>query len=143
MEVIMKNLFVKGCYGAVLALTLAIGAHAQSSTQYKADIPFNFTADGERWEAGQYIVGPVSSNTSIRPLVLRKVKSSRASILGIAMAADNNRLEQGHLYFSQIDGRYSLAKVDTPTFAMKVKQTQRHSGLARDKVERIVAILIK
>lgn len=106
----------------LLVLAVAVGVNAQASQQYRADIPFSFDANGKHYEAGAYLVGPVSQISNPGAIVIRNRKSGDAALLGInAIHGDDNWDNPGRLTFLKADGRYTLSQVSTATFKMKMK----------------------
>lgn len=120
----MKRMLLTGCFAMMAVLSVSMTASAQSSTRYQADIPFDFTVDGRQWEAGRYIVGPLSDGSTQAVIALRNQKSGQARVIGVAIAGSDHRREAGKLYFNEKNGMYALTEIKTPTFYKKMKRTR-------------------
>ena len=119
----MKRIIVKTSLMAVGVLVLAIGAHAQLSQQYRAQIPFDFVAAGKTHAAGKYTVGPISDSNS--PVAIRNLASGKSRMLGInTLGGSNDWNKPGKLTFLKVNGAYHLSAISTPTFGMKLKRTR-------------------
>lgn len=137
----MKRTIIHVCFAAIVALIFAAAADAQVGRQYRADIPFEFTLNGESFEAGEYTVGPLSGNSTQLPLALRHVKSGDTDIIGLVQAQGGNGERKGHIYFTEVNGRYELIQVSTPTFEMKKKRARTDVRIVKDRrLGRTVAI---
>lgn len=120
----MKRIIVQAGLMAVGVLVLAIGAHAQVSQQYRAEIPFDFEAAGKQNAAGKYTVGPVSA-VSEGPIAIRSLDSGKSRMLGVnTLGGTGNWDKPGTLTFIKVNGRYYLSAIKTATFGMKIKRTR-------------------
>lgn len=106
---------------------------AQVSTQYRADIPFDFSIKGVNYAAGEYIIGPVSANSSSSALACTNKETGKTRILGVLMASSAGRSNEsnGTLRFARVNGHYILAEVVTPTFEKKFMKLPKTRDLAR------------
>ena len=120
----MKRIILTGSFAVLAVLVVSMTASAQGSTRYQADIPFDFTVDGVQWEAGRYIVGPLSDGSTQSVLALRNQKSGKARVIGVAIAGSENSRESGKLYFAEKNGMHALTEISTPTFYKKMKRTR-------------------
>lgn len=120
----MKRIIVQASLMAVGVLVLALGAHAQVSQQYRASIPFNFEAKGKVYDAGKYIVGPITSGQQ-GPLGIRNMKTGKTRMLGVNTLGGNGNWDKpGRLTFVKTNGAYHLSEISTATFSMKMKRTR-------------------
>jgi hypothetical protein len=119
----MKRIILQSGLLAVGILVLAIGAHAQTPQQYRAEIPFEFETAGKVNAAGKYTVGPVSM-VSDGAIAIRSNESGKARFLGLNTTGGNRNWDKpGTLTFIKANGRYHLAAISTATFSMKMKRT--------------------
>lgn len=119
----MKRIIVQTSLMAVGVLVLAIGAQAQISQQYRAQIPFDFEAGGKMNAAGKYSLGPIASSDS--PITLRSLATGHSRVLGVnSRGGSSNWDKPGKLVFLKANGIYRLSEVSTATFSMKVKRTR-------------------
>ena len=105
----------------LLVMAVVIGANAQASQQYRAEVPFDFEAGGKQYAAGKYSVGPLSGAIAIRSL-----ETGNMRLLGVsALAGTNDWINPGTLDFHKVNGRYTLSRISTPTFQMEMKIQKR------------------
>lgn len=100
----------------VVLAVVAVSISAQSSQQYRAEIPFSFEAGGRQHSAGKYRVGEVGSGA----IGLLNLQNGKMRILGIT-TLPGNWSSRGTLSFIRTNGRYRLSEITTPAFRMKMK----------------------
>ena len=116
----------------LFVIAVTIGANAQSDTQYRAEIPFDFEARGKHYEAGNYSVGPLSQAATPGGIAIRDIRNRNARILGVvSLSGDNDWDKPGILTFVKVNGRYTLSQISTATFTMKLKSRKSSGELAR------------
>ncbi len=120
-------------------LILGVVGNAQISQQYRAEVPFDFHANGKAYAAGDYSIGPMASHSSQGALALRERKTGKMRILGLVMSSLRSR-EDAKLVFLKSDGRYTLSEVITPTFGMKMRRTKTDVRIAKTTKPETVAI---
>lgn len=114
----MKRTIIRSSVMVVVVLAVAIGISAQTSPQYRAEIPFSFEAGGRQHSAGQYRVGEIGSGA----IGLLNLQSGKMRILGVAPQPGNdNWNSRGTVTFVRTNGRYRLSEISTPSFKMKMK----------------------
>jgi len=121
----MQKVIIQGC--SLLGLVIILGVasvSAQLSTQYRAEIPFDFSVRDKNFPAGAYSIGPMSSTSSNAGLMLLNKRTGKTMLLGVIQTSGNGRSENGKMYFTNTDGYYSLSEIITPTFTKKVKWTR-------------------
>lgn len=140
----MQKIIIQGCslIGLIIMLGV-IGVSAQSSMQYRGEIPFDFSARNVNFPAGVYEIGPMSSTSSNAGLVLRNRKTGKAATLGIIQTMSDNHGENGKMYFTNIDGRYTLSEIITPTFKKKLKSTRTDVNLVKSDPSKPKVLAIK
>lgn len=99
----------------------AIAANAQMSAQYRAEVPFDFEANGTSYNVGGFQVGPMTTYSSVGPLVLIEKRSGRKQIIGNTVLGGDATKGQGKLLFIKTNGIYRLVQVETPTFQLKLR----------------------
>ncbi len=120
----MKRIIVQANLMAVGILVLAIGALAQGSQQYRANIPFDFEAAGKQNPAGTYALG-VLSLTSQGAVAITNIKNGKSAMLGINARPGNGDWDKpGKLVFHKVNGAYRLSEISTATFSMKMRRTR-------------------
>ena len=117
----MNRIISQASFIGILMLAVVMGAAAQSSQHYRADIPFGFEAGGKQYEAGKYSVGPLSQGSQ-GAVAIRNMQNGTMRILGIAqLQGDGNWDDAGRLTFLKVGGSYTLSQISTATFKMDVK----------------------
>lgn len=139
----MKRLFVNAGLLAGLVLMLSVAGKAQISQQYRAAIPFDFDVKDVSYKAGDYTVGPVSSSSSNAALAILDKKSGKMQLLGLTQLGRDERVETGKLIFVKANGNYTLTRIVTPTFAMKIKHTPTDYRIAKKTVEKSDTVAVK
>lgn len=115
----------------ILVLAITIGAMAQSSQQYLAEIPFGFEAAGKHYSAGKYSAGPLSK-TAPGGIAIRDIQDGNIRLLSMnSLQGDNVWDKPGTLNFLKVNGRYMLTQISTAMFKMKVRRQKLISELAR------------
>jgi hypothetical protein len=130
---------------AVAALLTAVSAAAQDHAM-KANVPFNFTVNGNSLPAGEYTIGSTSANV----FSLRNPQQ-KVNIWAIGMAATNERGQSGSLLFHKYGDRYFLSEISYPHSSARVhlptskteKKAREHTLEARLNVNDNVLIALK
>lgn len=126
----------------LLVLAVTIGASAQTSQQYRAEIPFDFEARGQHFAAGQYSIGPLSE-VSQGGVALRNLRKGGVRVLGLnALGGNGDWNKPGTITFLKINGRYRMSEISTATFSMKIKGPKSSRGLARDNTPSPEAVAV-
>ena len=115
-----------------IVLTFGAVANAQLSTQYVAEIPFDFQVRDKAFKAGSYRLEPMGGTTSAAAVALRSKADNSAQVLGMAQLGANTG-DSGKLIFLKQNGQHILQRIVTPTISMKFK-TQPSSKLAQAPV---------
>jgi hypothetical protein len=124
MEAIMKNIIAKiGIVSLFVVGFATISAHAQSSAQYRAEIPFDFSARGANLKAGTYSVGLIGSGSTSGVLAIRGVDHRAFMILANTAWTNISRDSTAKLVFVKTGDQYALAEVVTPDYGAKMKRT--------------------
>ena len=109
----MKKEMLKGITMAALTITLAlatavVSANAQSSDRLAAAVPFDFTVGGQTMAAGDYILGPATSDGE--GLVVRS-KETGKSVVRLTNSSERWQDNRAGLVFHKYGQRYFLAEV--------------------------------
>lgn len=107
---------------AVFTLLTAAAAVGQVPRQYRAQIPFDFTVNGRDYKAGEYLVRPVNSDSGSLAIALTDRRTGKGRVIGLASALALHNRRNGTLIFSDAGGRYSLLRMDMPTFDLKIRK---------------------
>jgi hypothetical protein len=119
----MKNLFARVIILAAAAAAFGIQVQAQSGQQYRANVPFDFTAAGRSYTAGSYSVGKVSQISDSGAIMLIDRRTGHAKVIGMNRSRSSNQTAK--LVFVKNGLRYALKEVITPDFGIKVKQPKQ------------------
>ncbi len=112
-----------------LVLTFGAVANAQLSTQYVAEIPFDFQVKDKEFKAGSYRLEPLSGSSSVAGIGLRSKADNSMQVIGVTQLSAYTT-EAGKLVFLKQNGRHMLQRIATPTIAMTFK-TAPSSRLAQ------------
>lgn len=118
----MKKFLLQLFVGLGLGLAGVAAGNAQTSVSYRAHIPFDFTIDNVSLKAGDYRVGPLSGSTDLKTLRIQSVEDGYNKLLGFATVGPLREDVGAKLVFARSGTGYSLADVETPTFAFKAKR---------------------
>jgi hypothetical protein len=132
--------FVRSLMFIGIVLTLGIVANAQLSTQYVAEIPFDFQVKDQTFKAGTYRLAPVGGNSSVAAIALRGQADNSMSVIGVTQLYGDNG-GPGKLIFVKQNGQHMLQRIATATITMRFK-TAPSSKLAANKAPKpeIVAV---
>ncbi len=135
----MKKLFLQAGVLAGLTLMLSVAGNAQVSQQYRAAVPFDFQAKGVSYTAGEYSVGPMSTNSTSGALAILDRKSRKMQVIGQTLPGGGSG-ENGKLIFIKANGIYTLSQIVTPTFEFKMKPANTEVRIARNSLEKGEAV---
>ena len=112
--------FVRSSMFIGIVLTLGIVANAQLSTQYVAEIPFDFQVKDQTFKAGTYRLAPVGGNSSVAAIALRAQTDNSMSVIGVTQLSSDNS-GPGKLIFVKQNGQHMLQRIATSTITMRFK----------------------
>ena len=119
----MRKLMLQMLVTFGIGLAGAASGLAQSTQSYRAHIPFDFTVNSVSMKAGDYRIGPLTSTTDQRAMLLQNIDDSKSKVLGfVSVGADRWDKSGGKITFLRSGDDYALANIDTPTFALKLKE---------------------
>jgi hypothetical protein len=120
----MKRLIALGSLVVGSVLILGVSANAQIFQQYRAEIPFDFHAGGATYQAGEYRLVPLRTESAQSAIRLQDVKNRKSRLLGPVVLGTISWDVKGKLIFVKADGHYTLSEIVTPTFAIRMKNTE-------------------
>ena len=120
----MKRLIALGSLVVGSVLILGVSANAQIFQQYRAEIPFDFHAGGATYQAGEYRLVPLRTDSAQSAIRLQDVKNRKSRLLGPVTLGTTSWNVKGKLLFVKADGHYTLSEIVTPTFEMKMKSAK-------------------
>jgi hypothetical protein len=109
----------------------ATNAHAQSASQSRAHIPFDFIIGDKTLPAGDYIV---NHNSTSGTLVFRNRKEGKDMLFMVTMLKEK-RNEMPQLVFNRYGATYFLAQVQNPEYQLGVAKSRREHELHRRIVQ--------
>ena len=135
----MKRIISQTGAIALFLLAVTIGLKAQSDTQYRAQIPFDFEAAGKHYAAGSYSVG-----LALGAVTIRDRQNGHMNVLGMnpQVGSDNWDIP-GTLTFRKVDGLYTLSQIVTPTFKKEMRISKTKGELAKAAASTPVTIALK
>lgn len=139
----MNRLLVKTGILAGFVLMLSVVGNAQLSQQYRAEVPFDFQVKGVVYAAGSYAVGPVSSQSSSGALAILERKSGKMQLLGITqLLGASVGADPGKLVFVKANGTYTLRRIITPTFEIKMKAKGSDARMADSGAKKMETVAV-
>jgi hypothetical protein len=110
---IMKKIFGAMVTGCLLALVIAVPAHAQlPGTQMRVSIPFDFTVRGKTLPSGEYEVSRIGDEPI--SLLIRNVKDKRDHVVFETEPVYAGRIpNRGLVVFHRYGDSYFLSEVVT------------------------------
>ena len=114
-------------YSIIAIAALTASADAQISQRYRAVIPFDFHVNGKEFAAGEYLVQPLLTNTTVLPISLVEKRTGRVTQLGSTIAGIERKDEfnGGTLKFSLRHGIFELNEISTAQFQMTINLPKR------------------
>ena len=116
----MKQLFARVIILAAAAVAFGIQAQAQNDPQYRANVPFGFTAAGRTYSAGTYSVGKLSQVSDGGAIALIDQQTGHKRVIGMNRSRSSDNTAK--LVFVKNGASYALREVITPSFGVKMKQ---------------------
>ena len=106
----MKKFIYTVSFLAIVLTFTGTSTLAQAATRIDAQIPFDFTIDGEAFEAGKYVIRLRKTASGVQHLEMRNAKH-RVVYEGFVVQNGELATGQPELLFDQIGGQAVLAKI--------------------------------
>lgn len=116
----MKNIIARVIILVATAAALGLQANAQSGQEYRAQVPFDFTASGRTYTAGNYTVGQISTQSDSGAVTLLDRETGHKRIIGMSRGRDAGNTSK--LVFAKNGMHYELIAIRTPTIQLKMDQ---------------------
>jgi hypothetical protein len=108
----------------ILTMFLAVGSlavfsatgNAQVNRRYSANIPFDFSVGKKQFKAGDYVLGPIGTNSSADFLLLTNRSTGKVQLIGQVSVGSHDNVLKGKLYFVQTADGWTLSSIETGTF---------------------------
>ncbi len=115
---------------------------AKAQTQYRAHIPFAFIIDQKSYEAGDYSVDVLNTDSANKPLAIRDMKGRNSHLIMTTPGEDYSRVQVAVLVFDRYETEYSLSAIRTPSFAVKLPKSKVREtlGLNQNVQQKVVAL---
>ncbi|MGB7070777.1 MAG: hypothetical protein WBD22_14885 [Pyrinomonadaceae bacterium] len=120
----MKKSLLTLCFAATIALIMAASAQAQMSTEYRAQIPFDFTAGKSTHTSGDYTIGFVNPGSSLPALAIRNRETGKTKVLAIVNRSAEPTANSATMSFLRDGNQYTLLGLQSPMFDVKFKRTK-------------------
>jgi hypothetical protein len=129
----MKKATLQTC--SLVGLVVLIAAvSAKAQTQYRMQVPFDFTVGDKSYEAGNYFVDVLSSQTAHKIVAIRDAKRGRSYMATVRVGEDHSKIRIATLIFRRSEAQFYLARISTPTFvAILTPKSRAKEPLARDQ----------
>lgn len=138
----MKNKIIQIGLILSLAISLTGSLQAQTVSQYRLNIPFDFMVGKKLLKSGDYSVTVGGLTMGRDKLLLRSKKGKGVAIFSIKQHQRNNKSGKSSLVFSHYDGKYILSEIKTQNVNLKLKNSKPRVQLAKN-IERIEIALTK
>jgi hypothetical protein len=137
----MKKIIVF-CALITLLIGMTLSARAQTPTQYRVSIPFDFNIGNKVFQAGDYIIAVADSKISRDILTIREAKSGKAQFIQIDSKTKTGAIEDSKLVFNLYEDQYFLAQMVSPTINGEFRKAKAEGRLAKMKKseQKVVAI---
>lgn len=96
------------CAGLVLS---GMGLFAQTGTETRYSIPFEFLVGNTLMPAGEYTVKPLSLISPKNTRILQKTDRSKAVFVALGATENNTETDSCKLIFSQMEEGYRLSRI--------------------------------
>lgn len=128
----MKKLIQICSILSLLVIFTAVSAQAQSVTQYKAQIPFDFNIGQKSYEAGSYVIKV--TKPSIGGITL-SLEDNEGNKLQTLLGAENGDVseKEPELVFNRYDNQRFLTKILTPKSGILVAMTKDERQIAKQQ----------
>jgi hypothetical protein len=123
--IIQLFLFIGLTFGLVGA------ASAQTASEYRAHIPFDFTVGEKSFRAGDYSIAFANLTTSRRRLIIRAVEGEEAALVAVMPKETFKPLNNAALVFNLAGDRYSLTEIKTHQLSAELYQSKPEARLAK------------
>ena len=138
----MKNQTVRTLFVVVLFCFALTGmASAQNQILVRANVPFDFVAQGKTFSAGQYVISRLHSEL----LGIRHAKSMEVTLLSESPVGGGSVQSQSKIVFHRYGDRYFLAQVWTSgdSYGSGLHKSEEEKRLEKSQTEsRLVAVTI-
>ena len=121
----------KVLFQASLLISTALIFGASAHAQYRVQIPFDFDAANVHFTAGEYVLGPLSTNTGASSLAIRDVETGRTKLAGLTSLTGDDRQGRSKLIFNKIGNRYTLSEIVTGRFSYRGPSPKEYSHVAK------------
>ncbi len=135
----MKKTLLQIC--SVVGLVILLTVVTQAQTQYRANIPFDFSIGQKNFKAGEYSVGWLTPNADSKVIVIRDAKGRNSYAIMPAIAS--SKTETAALTFNRYADKYFLAKINTPAFKVELLKGEEMLGQNSKASEETVALTKK
>ena len=142
----MKRKVLQICSLLGLAVILAVvSAEAQTITQYKANIPFDFTIGKKIYNAGDYIINVKSLNQhAAAVLSVKNAKTRDLREMIVSTNGSRSLVDKTVLIFERYGDQYVMTQMVSPDYGLSAPKSNVKNRIAKKigKPEESVAIVL-
>jgi hypothetical protein len=138
----MFNKLMKSVMFAGFAIFLAATVTAQSAQRYRATVEFDFSIQGERFAAGEYLIERSNPANGIGGLQITSVTTGKSRIFQAMIAASDNDRAANRLVFSRYGDLYFLRGIETPALTATLGRGRAESRLAKSRIPETVEVAV-
>lgn len=143
----MKNLIIKISSSVVLAIILTVvSVQAQSMTNYKAHIPFDFKIGKKIYKTGDYVINVRNQNGNWAVLSVRNVENRDFLTLGVLTNGSRSLVDKTILMFDRYDDQYILTQMVATDFGVSMPKSKNKKLYAKkfgQPDETVAIVLVK
>lgn len=119
-----KALQICSLLGLVVILAV-VSAEAQTITQYKANIPFDFNIGNKIYPAGEYVVGVKDAHSQWTVLQIGQAQGRRdLRVMPALQSGSRSKGENTQLVFSRSGNRYDLTSLISTDFGLTLNKSK-------------------
>lgn len=141
----MKNLIVKISSLVVLAIILTVvSVQAQTITQYKAHIPFDFTIGKKVYKTGDYVINVRDVYQNVTILSVKNAETSDVREMAALANGSRSLVNKTVLMFDRYDNQYVLTQLVSTDFGISAPKSKVKNRIAKKlgQPDESVAILL-
>lgn len=141
----MKNLIVKTGALFILAIILTVvSVQAQSTSSYRAQIPFDFTIKNKLYKSGDYVISVKGASILQAVLTVKNIKTRDSRQLAVWTNGSRSKMEKTILMFDRYGDQYVLKQVISPDFGLTAPRSKIRNRIAKKirQPDQTVAIIL-
>lgn len=128
----MKNKITQIVFLISLTFGLTAFAQAQTASQYRVNIPFDFTVRGKTFQAGEYSINYGGLSGSRNKLLIRSKNRKNAALVIVMPEQTNRESVDPSVVFVYDENEYVLSELKTYGTNVKIGRPKSRPMLAKN-----------